>query len=106
MKIIIDSKKIIEFTDLEIQIICDLINRNEFFEVICKTLEDAAQQFVLSGLKNLKYSWEEKLKDRGINIPEDQIEFVKLVFSQPDYLDRLDREVEAEALRTSGFKIE
>ena len=54
----------------------------------------------------MRIDWDTKLKSRGIEPPEDKEEFATIVFSQPDYQDRLDREIEAQAYRTSGFKIE
>lgn len=57
-----------------------------------------------SSLKNLNNTWREKLEDK-VPIPEIPELFAELVFTHPDYQDRLEREIEAQAIRTSKFEI-
>lgn len=106
MKININDKKTILITELKEKIIFDLINKNEFFDLICSEIEEIVVRIYKASLLSLKSTWNKRLLEREIHLPESDEDFVALVFSQPDYQDRLDREIEAQAHRTSGFKIE
>jgi len=60
----------------------------------------------------LRADWETTLKDRGFTIPKDDFEFSELVFSQPDYKNREERDAktteqlleEAKTLKINGLE--
>lgn len=94
MKISIDGKEIYALSETQKKVIMNEIPSEIFEEDMARRLK-----WVLMDEKynrcfaRLKAEWEPKLKANGVAaIPLDEEEFAKLVFSQPNYKDRSQRE--------------
>lgn len=101
----LNMKFTIELSDFQVKVIYDLINREEFADTILAELLQTINRIFTSSLRNLKNSWREQLLEEGVNICLEDEELLALIFAHPDYQDKLDREIEAEAIRTSKFEI-
>ncbi len=106
MKININDLSQIFISEFKKKVIFDLINRNEFFDFIHNGISQLIDQLYRSSFLNLKTTWIEKLKEENIEIPQDEEKLASLIFSRPDYLDRLEREIESQAIRTSHIEIQ
>ncbi len=102
MIITVGQDKTITISDFQRKVICDLINRDEFDEVIFIGICEFINRIYTSSLKNLNNSWREKLDEEKLS-PE---LLAEAAFAHPDYKDRLEREVEAQSIRTSTFEIQ
>ena len=95
MKISVDDQEIFTLTDTEKQVIQDDVPSEIFDEDMKRRL-----QFILSHkyercLKRIREEWEPKLKSKGVAmLPTDDNAFATLVFSQPDYKNRSQRDSE------------
>lgn len=96
MKIKINDEELFELTEVQKKVICNDIDE-EIFEEDCKRrLEWVLMHKYDQCLKRLKEEWEPRLSARVSMIPTDPEAFAKLVFSQPDYEDRKQRDLKTQ----------
>lgn len=86
-------------TELEKQILChSMLSTDEFIDNIYKCglftgrEEEIIRENVNARILDLRRDWTATLEGRGLIIPQDDFEFSELVFSQPDYKSRAERD--------------
>ena len=103
MKISVDGKDLFELSESQKQVIKNDMPSDIFYDDICRRLCWVLQHKYEQCFKRLKAEWDPKLKANGITfVPTDEEAYAKLVFSQPNYMDRKTRDdaaKEANALR-------
>lgn len=93
MKIKIDDKIILDLTDTMRKVICNDIKSEEFDEDIERRIKMIIMEKYDACYKRLKEKWDKELEQRGYEfIPTDRNKYAELVFSQPDYKSRSERE--------------
>jgi len=104
MKISINNKNILALTDIQKRVIKNDIREDVFEDDMKRRLQWVVQHKYERCFKRLKDKWDHKLIANGVkSVPTDPDEYAQLVFSQPNYKDRKQREVEAEeALSKKG----
>ena len=95
MKIKVDEKDLFELTETQKSVLKNDIKSEIFEEDIKRRLFYIVNHKYEQCFKRLKAEWEPKLAAKGLeSIPTDKDAFAQLVFSQPEYKDRSDREAE------------
>jgi hypothetical protein len=95
MRISVDGKDCFELTETQKKVICNDIHEDVFEADMKRRLQYILMHKYESCFSRLKAEWEPKLKANGIKAyPVDEDEFAKLVFSQPNYKCRKDRDLE------------
>lgn len=97
MKIIVDDKKCCEMTEVQKNVICNDINREQFEKDMRRRLEWVLMHKYERCFERLKKEWEPKLAARYDSVPTNKDKFAELVFSQKDYKCRAQRDKEDEA---------
>ena len=98
MKIIVDNQEILALNDTQKKVLCNDINSSELDADIKRRVAYIVQHKYEQCFKRLKNEWDPKLAARGIEmIPTKTDAYAELVFSQPDYKDRLAREKDVQA---------
>lgn len=93
IKITLDDKVILKISDTMRKVICNDIKSQEFTSDIERRLVYTIMDKYLSCFKRLKDNWDPILESRGIEtIPTNKEKYAELVFSQPDYKSRSERE--------------
>lgn len=93
MKISVDDEEIFTISDTQKKVIMNEINQDIFDDDMKRRLEYIIMHKYDQCFKSLKSEWEPRLKSKGIKyIPLDDDEFSVLVFSQPDYKARKQRD--------------
>lgn len=93
MKIILDNKIILDITDTMRKVICNEIRETEFDKDIERRIVYMILEKHDACFKRLKEQWDPLLATRGIEmIPTNKEKYAQLVFSQPDYKSRSERE--------------
>lgn len=93
MKIVIDDIYVIELSELQEQVIKSYIIDSEFEDDMIRRVKEAVEGKYLNCFRRLKEEWDPKLEIAGVSmIPTNKDEYAKLVFAQPDYLSRSQRE--------------
>lgn len=92
MKVHVDGKLVVELNDTKKKVI-----KNDILEDIFQQDMERRVNWVLSHkyercFDRLKREWEPKLKERVQSIPTDPDSLAELIFSQPDYQSRSQRE--------------
>ena len=92
MKVMVDGKQVVELNDTQKKVI-----QNDIISEIFQSDMERRVQWVLIHkyercFERLKRQWEPILQKRYKNIPTDPDELAKLIFSQPDYKNRSERE--------------
>jgi hypothetical protein len=96
MKINIDDQYFIEMTDLQERVIKHFIFDEDFQDDMIRRVEEAITGKYLNCFRRLKEEWDPKLEESGISmIPTNKDEYAKLVFSQPNYKSRSQRDSKA-----------
>ncbi len=96
MKISVDGKDLFELTDIQKMVICNDINQDVFDEDMKRRLQWILMHKYERCFARLKAEWDNKLALNGIKmIPTDHDEYAKLVFEQPNYMDRRKRDSES-----------
>ena len=95
MKICVDDQEVFTLSDIKKKVIQNDIHSNIFEEDMKRRLKWVLVDEKYSRcFERLKKEWEPKLAASGQKyIPTDADEFAKLVFSQPDYKSRSEREM-------------
>lgn len=94
MKISVDDVELYRLSDHHKNVIRNDIYRDEFNRDMRRRLSDSLLQKYEQCFLRLKEEWDEKLSGRYPSLPTDREEYATLVFSQPDYRDRQDRDQE------------
>ena len=94
MKIVVDDEEILALNETKKNVLKDEISEDIFdYDMKRRLKHIIMHKYELCFLK-LKQEWEEKLKQRGLkSIPLDNDQFAELVFSQPDYKSRKQRDI-------------
>lgn len=94
MKISVDDVEILTLNDTQKKVIKNDIPDELFEEDMKRRILYILIHKYDQCLRRLKEEWIPKLKDAGVkSIPTDDSEFAELVFSQPNYKSRSEREV-------------
>lgn len=99
MKVAVNCKcddKLFELNETQCKVIKNYVKADVFDEDMKRRLRWVLMHVYEQSFKELKSHWEPKLKKAGVEaIPLDPDKFAQLVFAQPDYKDRAQREQEA-----------
>ena len=99
MKVQVDGKDVCELNETQKKVICNDIPDEIFQEDMNRRVNWVCTHKYEQCFKRLKQEWEPKLKDAGVqSIPLNEDAFAELVFQQPSYKNRSQREAEAKAL--------
>jgi hypothetical protein len=100
MKFLLDNKEIYEFTDTIKKVICNEVLEDIFVEDMERRVKYIVEHKYKQCLKRLKDEWLEdegtgsKLSRNGVqSIPTDDTALAELIFSQPDYLSRKQKDL-------------
>lgn len=93
MKISVDDKELFTLNETQKKVICNDIHDSIFDEDMKRRLNWVLMHKYERCFERLKREWEPKLKAAGVqSIPLDNDKFAELVFAQPEYKNRADRE--------------
>jgi hypothetical protein len=93
MKIILDEYLIWELNPIMQKVIQNDIKSEIFYDDMARRLRWVIESKYEACFKRLKEEWDPKLAQRGIeSIPTNNDKYAELVFSQPDYKSRSERE--------------
>ena len=93
MKVLIDNEVLFEINETQKKVFEDAIFTEEIDEVLKGLIKWVVSHNYDEIFKRFKAEWEPKLEASGLKmIPTDKEEFAKLVFTQPDYKSRSQRE--------------
>lgn len=96
MKISVNDEVLFELNETQKKVICNDVHNDVFDADMKRRLEYILKHKYEQCFKRLKEEWEPKLKAAGVKaFPSDEEEFAKLVFEQPDYKCRKDRDAVA-----------
>lgn len=96
MKISVDGVDLFELSDVQKQVIQNNIPSEIFDEDMKRRLQWILMHKYEQCFKEFKEEWDSKLITNGIKmIPSNDEEYAKLVFAQPNYKNRSQREAEA-----------
>ena len=94
MKISVDGKELFSLNDTQKRVIKNDIHEDIFEEDMKRRLEYVLTHKYERCFERLKKEWEPQLKANGVaSIPTNNDQFAELVFSQPQYKSRKQREV-------------
>ena len=100
MKISVNDAKLFELSEVQKNVIKNDIPEEIFDEDMKRRLEYILTHKYERCFERLKKEWEPKLAQRVESVPTNKDTFAQLVFSQPDYKNRTERE--AETILTLG----
>jgi hypothetical protein len=95
MKVSVDGKEIFSLSETQKRVIQNDIHSEIFEEDMHRRLEYILMHKYERCFERIKREWEPKLRAAGIKmIPTDDEELAELIFSQPEYKNRSQRERE------------
>lgn len=94
MKISVNDLELFSLSPIQCQVICNDIHADEFDADMKRRLEYILMHKYEQCFKRLKAEWEPKLAQRLESIPTNPDDLAQLIFSQPDYVDRKQRDAE------------
>ena len=95
MKISVDDVELFTLTQTQKDVLSNDIPLSQLSDDLKRRLQWVLMSKYDACYQRLFDEWYPKLADRGIaSIPTDKDAFAQLVFSQPDYLDREDRDAQ------------
>lgn len=98
MKVSINDQELLTLSEIQKKVIEDKIESCGAW-VESGLRENIANKFD-SAFNGLKKEWDDKLAQRGVEmVPTNKDDYASLVFSQPDYKNRSQRDAEAELIR-------
>lgn len=98
MKISVNDQELFTLNETQKKVICNDIPTQEMQGDMERRIQYILMHKYEQCFNRLKKEWEPKLKANGVeSIPLNDDAFAQLVFSQSDYKDRSQREVEAKA---------
>lgn len=92
MKVQVDGKLILELNDTQKRVIQDEIPKEIFQSDMERRIHYILTHKYEQCFKKLKEEWEPKLSKRVPSVPTDPDKLAELIFSQPDYKSRSQRE--------------
>lgn len=96
MKISVDGVDIFELSDAQKKVIMNDIHVDIFDEDMKRRLKHILTHKYEQCFKRLKNEWDVKLAQNGIQmIPTNPEAYAKLVFAQPNYKDKKDRDLKS-----------
>lgn len=95
MKIQVDGKKVFELNETQKKVIKNDIPSEIFQEDMERRVRYIIEHKYERCFERLKREWEPKLKGRVEAFPSNDDVFAELIFSQPDYQSRSQREEKA-----------
>lgn len=95
MKIQVDGKSVLELNATKKKVIKNDIPDEIFQEDMERRVSHVLMHKYENCFERLKKEWEPKLAQRMSSIPTDPDAFAELVFQQPEYKNRSQREAEA-----------
>ena len=95
MKILVDGKELLTLTDIQKRVIMNDIPEEEFEEDMKRRLKYVLMHKYERCYARLFNEWMPKLKEAGVqHVPLNDELFANLVFEQPEYKSRSQRELE------------
>lgn len=95
MKIQVDGKKVFELNETQKKVIQNDISKEIFNSDMERRVKYIVEHKYERCMERLKKEWEPKLRDRVATVPTNPDALAELIFSQPDYRSRLQRDQEA-----------
>lgn len=96
MKISVNDKELFTLSDIQKKVICNDIHDDIFDEDMKRRLEYILMHKYEQCFARLKTEWDKKLIANGVDaVPTNPDKYAELVFSQPNYKCRKDRDLEA-----------
>lgn len=96
MKITVDGVDLFELSDTQKKVIQNNVLNDIFDEDMKRRLKWVIMHKYEQCFKELKEEWDKKLIDNGVeSVPTNPDAYARLVFSQPNYMDRKNREIAA-----------
>jgi len=96
MKIKVDNKEIFELNETQKKVLKNDIHDDMFEDDMARRLKYILEHKYEQCYKRLKTEWDGKLEANGVqSIPLDKDAYAELVFAQPQYKDRKNRDLEA-----------
>lgn len=95
MKVHVDGKQVLNLNETQKKVIKNDILEEIFQEDMERRVSYILQHKYEQCFKRLKAEWEPKLQQRLTEIPTDPDSLAEVIFSQPDYKNRSQREREA-----------
>lgn len=92
MKIQVDGKQVLELSDIQKKVICNDIPDSLFQEDMERRVSYILTHKYERCLERLRKEWEPKLKLRMASFPSNDEAFAQVIFSQPDYKNREQRD--------------
>ncbi len=92
MKVQCEGKDIFTLSEIQIKVIRNDIKDEDFQDEMERRLADALISKYEACLQRLIKDWEPKIKARFASIPSDKDALAEVIFSQPDYKTRTQRE--------------
>lgn len=92
MKFIVNSKLVYELNETKKKVIQNDVLSDEFIEDMERRARWVIEHKYEICLEKLKTEWEPILRKRVKSLPTDQDDLAELIFSQPDYKNRSQRE--------------
>ncbi len=94
MKISVDNKDLFTLSETQKKVIKDYLHEDIFEDDMRRRLHWVLTHLHDEAFKRLKAEWEPKLLANGVkSFPADPEEFAELVFKQPQYKNRKQREM-------------
>ena len=98
MKVYINSELILELKEIHQKVIQNDVLSEKFDEDMKRRVQYVLTHKYERCLERLKKEWLPKLSERMDTIPTNNDQLCELIFSQPDYKNRSQREPEGEAM--------
>jgi hypothetical protein len=93
MKISVNDKELFTLSDTQKQVIQNDIHLDIFEDDMKRRVQWALMHKYEQCFNRLKTEWDQKLVANGVkSVPTDPDDYAKLVFNQPNYQDRAQRE--------------
>lgn len=105
-KVFINDLLIFEFTELDKKALSDKFNKDDIEQRIKDIIGWAALSFATQAKEEIKKAWLPILFKRLKTIPTDDTELLTLIFSQPDYKDKDQKDFKKDAEESSKFKVD
>jgi hypothetical protein len=98
MKIKVNNEDLFELSETQKKVIKNDIHEDEFEDDMKRRLKYILTHKYDECFKRLKAEWETKLVAKGVaQLPTNKDDFANLVFSQPEYKNRKQRDQEAKS---------
>ena len=93
MEILVGQECVCTLNETQKKVIMNDIHEDEFDADMKRRLKWVLMHLFEKCFEDFKKEWEQKLKENGVKaIPLDDEEFANLVFSQPNYKNRSERD--------------